>query len=74
MKIEELISKIDVPKTIEIPNYIPKDKYVIFVNGAVVAFGDNPNDLAEIAIQKFPNHPFIIKYNGQRKKPIEYFY
>ena len=74
IKIEELISKIEVPETIEIPDYIPKDKYVIFVNGAVVAVGDNPSDLAEIAIQKFPNLPFNIKYNGPKKKPIEYFY
>ena len=74
IKIEESISRIETPEAVEIPDYIPKEKYVIFVNGAVVAVGDNPSDLAEIAIQKFPNFPFIIKYNGPKKKPIEYFY
>ena len=74
IKIEESISKIEPPRTVEIPDYIPKEKYVIFVNGAVLAVGNNPSDLAEIAIQKFPNFPFIIKYNGPKKKPIEYFY
>jgi hypothetical protein len=74
MKIEELASKIGMSEAVEIPDYIPKNKYVIFVNGAVVAIGDNPSDLAEIAVQKFSDFPFVIKYNGPKKKPMEYFY
>ena len=57
---------------IKIPDYIPKNKYVIFIKGAVVAIGDNPSDLADIAIKKFPNLPFTIKYNGKQKKKMEY--
>ena len=74
MKIEKIISTIEAPESIEIPDYIPKNKYVVFVKGAVVAVGDNPSDLAEIAVQKFPNFPFIMKYNGQPQKQMEYFY
>ncbi len=74
IRVEEIISKICIPEDVEIPDYIPKNKYVIFVNGAVVAVGDNPSDLAEIAVQKFPHFPFVLKYNGPKQKHMEYFY
>ncbi len=74
MKIEEIILSTQMAEPIEIPDYVPKNLYIIFVNGAVVAVGPNPSDLADIAIQKFPNLPFIIKYNGPKQKSMEYCY
>jgi hypothetical protein len=72
MKIEESIARIPTNEDVEIPDYIPKEKYVIFVNGAVVAIGDKPSALAEIAMEKFPEYPFVMKYNGASQKTIEY--
>ncbi|MHA1729409.1 MAG: ribbon-helix-helix protein, CopG family [Promethearchaeota archaeon] len=74
IELENLISKTKNEQNIsvKIPDYIPKNKYVIFVKGAVVGVGDNPSDLSQIAIEKFPNLPFEIKFNGTKKKPIEY--
>ena len=40
-------------ESIKIPEYIPKNKYVIFVKGPVVAIGDNASDLADILPYKF---------------------
>jgi hypothetical protein len=74
MKIEEIILSTQMAEPIEIPDYVPQNLYVIFVKGAVVAIGPNPSDLADIAIQKFPNLPFIIKYNGPKQKSMEYCY
>ena len=74
MNIEELISSTQLSEPIDIPDYVPKNQYVAFVKGAVVAIGSDPSDLAEIALQKFPNLPFIIKYNGPKQKSMEYCY
>ena len=75
IKIEELSQEMENNDDfIKIPDYLPKNKFIIFVKGAVVAVGDNPSDLADIAVEKFPNLPFKIKYNGTKKQPIEYFY
>lgn len=35
---------------------------------------DSPNEIAQIAVNKFPNDLLIIKYNGAKKKQIEYSY
>lgn len=59
---------------IVIPDYIPKNKYIGFVKGAIIAVSDSPNEIAQIAIEKFPNTPLIIKYNGPKKKQMEYCY
>ena len=59
---------------IKIPDYIPKNKYVGFVKGAIIGVADSPNEIAQIAVNKFPNDPLIIKYNGAKKKQIEYSY
>ncbi len=74
MKIDEIINNVPNETPITIPEYVPKNKYVVFVNGAVVAVGDSPCDLAEIAVKKFPQYPFNIKYNGKIKRRIEYVY
>ena len=74
IKIEESIESLSSEEEPEIPSYIPKDKYVIFVKGAVVAVGDSPSDLADEAFQKFPNYPFIIKYNGNKPSHMDYVY
>lgn len=74
MKIEEILSTIPDPGSPKIPDYVPKNQYIIFVKGAVVAVGEKPCELAQIARQKFPNLPFVIKFNGPKPKPLEYFY
>jgi len=74
MKIEEIVTSAKNSEFIEIPDYVPKNQYVAFVKGAVVAIGSNPSDLAEIALQKFPSLPVIIKYNGSKQQFREYCY
>jgi hypothetical protein len=46
----------------------------VFVNGAVVGVGDSPSDLATIALTKFPDYPFVMKFKGKLKPPMEYVY
>jgi len=57
---------------VDIPDYIPKNKYVGFVNGAIISVGDNVSEVAQVAVEKFPNGPLVIKYNGPKKKSLEY--
>jgi hypothetical protein len=57
-----------------IPDYVPPEKYVAFVNGAVIGVGESPSDVAQIAVEKFPNLPLVIKYNGSPLKNQEYVY
>jgi len=72
IKIENLSKKIDINSGVEIPDYIPKNKYVGFVDGAIISVGDTVNEVAQVAAEKFPNGPLVIKYNGPKKKPLEY--
>ena len=72
IKIEEFVQNTQSSNLIEIPDYIPKNKYAGFVNGAVIAVGDTPSEVAQVAAEKFPDFPLIIKYNGPKQKPIEY--
>ena len=72
MEMDDMIHSVPDPVDVEIPDYIPKNQYVVFVNGAVVAVGDNPSDLADIALIKFPNYPFVMKFNGTPLDPMEY--
>jgi len=44
VKINDIINKLPKDVPITIPDYIPKNKYVAFVKGAVV--GDDPSDVA----------------------------
>ena len=74
IKIDESIAKLPSVEDVEIPDFVPKGKYVIFVNGALVAVGDTPCDLAEIAMLKFPNLPFVMKFNGPNPGPMEYVF
>jgi len=74
IKIHEIALKERGSDLIKIPDYIPNNKYVGFVKGAIVAVSDNPGEIAQIAAEKFPNFPLIIKYNGAKKKPMEYCY
>ncbi len=74
IKIQEISLKQEESKEIVIPDYIPKNKYVGFVKGAIVAVGESPSEIAQIAIEKFPNLPLIIKFNGPKKKQMEYCY
>ena len=74
IKIHEIAFKEKGSDLMEIPNYIPKNKYIGFVKGAIIAVSDSPGEIAQIAAEKFPNFPLIIKYNGPKKKPMEYCY
>jgi predicted CopG family antitoxin len=74
IQIDELLAKLLPVEDVEIPEFVPKGKYVIFVNGALVAVGDTPCDLAEIAMLKFPNLPFVMKFNGPDPGPTEYVF
>ena len=74
IKIEEFTNTNKDPSSLEIPEYIPKEKYVGFVNGALIAVADSPSEVSQIAVEKFPNLPLIIKFNGPKIKPIEYCY
>ncbi len=59
---------------IEIPDYIPKNKYVLFANNSIVAVGDSPNEVTLEAAEKDIKPPFTIKYNGKTPGPIDYVY
>lgn len=72
IKLEEVSRKGKKNTEIVIPGYIPKNKYVAFVKGAIIAVGDTVSDVAQVAAEKFPNGPLVIKFNGPKKKPIEY--
>lgn len=74
MKVEEFALDSEKNVKIEIPNYIPKNVYVGFVNGAIIGVSDSPNKISQIAAEKFPNLPLKIKYNGPKKKQMEYCY
>ncbi|MDD1778759.1 MAG: hypothetical protein LUQ65_11390 [Candidatus Helarchaeota archaeon] len=74
MKIKELFISKKLAKSTDIPDYVPKNQYVVFVKNIVVAIGPTPCDLAEIALQKFPNLPIVIKFNGPKRKQMEYCY
>ncbi len=73
VKIQEISEKWDKSEDIEISEYIPKNKYVGFVNGAVIAVSESPSEISQVAVEKFPNLPLLIKYNGdKKKKQMEY--
>jgi len=72
IKIEEVSQESKKDIEVPIPDYIPKNKYIGFVKGAIVAVGDTVSDVAQVAVEKFPNGPLVIKFNGPKKKPIEY--
>jgi hypothetical protein len=74
IKLEEFASANFSQKSIIIPDYIPKNKYVAFVNGAVIGVGNTVSEVAQIAAEKFPSLPLVIKFNGPKKHPIEYVY
>ena len=72
IKIEEVSQESKNDTEIAIPDYIPKNKYIAFVKGAIIAVGDSVSDVAQVAAEKFPNGPLVIKFNGPKKKPLEY--
>ena len=72
VKVQEIAEKREQNEDINIPDYIPKNNYVGFVNGAIIAVSESPSEISQIAAEKFPNLPLIIKYNGPKKKHLEY--
>ena len=61
-----------VPEDVEIPEWVPKDKYVVFVNNAIVAVGDTPSEATSLAAKKGAQPPILIKFNGAERKPPEF--
>ncbi len=61
---------------LKIPDYIPKNKYVLFNSDKIVAaVGDSPQHVASLAASKGIEPPFVVKYNGGLPKvPQEYLY
>ncbi len=57
---------------VEMPDWIPDGKFVAFVNNAIAAVGDSPQQVAHEAIQKFPDFSLIIKKKGNDFKIPEY--
>ncbi len=74
IQVEELAQQKNTNEELEIPAFIPKGKYVAFINGAIIGVGDSPSEVAQIAAEKFPNFPLTIKFNGPRPKQTEYIY
>ena len=72
IKIENISRKNDNNSAMEIPDYIPENKYVGFLNDAIISVGDTVSEVAQVAVEKFPNGPLVIKYNGPKKKSLEY--
>ena len=63
IKIDDLSTKMD-PEEIIIPDYIPENKYIVFVNNAIVAVEDTPSQATLAAVDKGYDPPYIIKYKG----------
>jgi len=73
IRIEEFAEEGELDTDPEVPEYIPKNKYVAFVNGAIASIGESPSEVAHNAMLKFPHFPIIIKYSGESDvKPLEY--
>jgi len=60
----ETAAKDEIPFS-EIPEYLPKNKYVAIINDSVVAVGDSPSEVSQIAVEKFPQ--------SNRSKLLEIF-
>lgn len=74
IKIQEAELNRNSIEDVKIPDYVPKNKYVGFIKGAIIAVSDSPSEIAQVAIEKFPNLPLVVKFNGPKKKQMEYCY
>ena len=52
IKMEKIVESLQPSENPEIPDYIPENKYVVFVKGAVVAVGDSPSRSSRYCIPK----------------------
>ncbi len=73
VKIEE-IEKNKTDPDIEIPDFVPKDKYVVFSNNSIVCIGDIPSEVTQTAVDKGVPPPYVIKFTGKMKKPPEFVF
>jgi hypothetical protein len=77
---EKLITEAKAPailkSEITIPEFVPKNKYVLFTQeNSIGAVGDTPAEVASIAAAKGVKPPFLIKYNGKNPpKPKHFVY
>ena len=61
-------------EAVEIPEWIPEGKFVAFVDNAIAAIGDSPQQVAHEAIQKFPDFSLVIKKKGENYRIPEYVF
>ncbi len=73
LNMEDVTSQI-ASEEVEIPDFVPKDKYVLFANNALVAVGESPSDVTLQAAKKGIQPPYVIKFNGKPKLPPEYVF
>ena len=71
IKIDDLSTKMD-PEEIIIPDYIPENKYIVFVNNAIVAVEDTPSQATLAAVDKGYDPPYIIKYKGTNTESAQH--
>jgi len=75
LEMEKQFQDFEDEKDFKIPEYIPKNKFIAIVKGSIVAVGETPSEVSQIAITKFPNLPIKIKFSGPKKfKPPEFIF
>ena len=58
----------------DIPNWIPDNKYIGFVNGAITSVADTPAQVSREIASKFPDLPCKIVKKGKKNKVPEYIF
>ena len=67
VKVEE-IDREKQSSEIEIPDYIPDEKYIVFSKNSIVCIGDSVNEVTQKAVDKGIPPPYVIKYKGSKEK------
>ena len=73
VKVEEIDQK-KLSSDIEIPDFVPHEKYVVFSNNSIVCIGDTVNEVTQKAVDKGISPPYVIKYKGSIKKQPEFVF
>ena len=55
-----------------IPSWVPEEKYVAIVRGAVTAVGDSVAEVVSTALSKFPDDAIHVARKGKPIKAIHY--
>ena len=57
---------------IEVPEWVPRGKYVALVRGAVAAVGDSVAEVVTVALTKFPDDAIQVSRKGKPIRPVNY--